>query len=82
MKFEESVIDQLKETLEILESALTDKRDSYPAQIIDENGTHDILETREEFLESMIDVSVTQLSMLLSDVEERKERKGKIKSVK
>ncbi|AMR06378.1 hypothetical protein [Bacillus thuringiensis] len=52
---------QLKEAIEILESAFTDSRDRYPATVTNEHGTFPCIVSRTEHLEALIEMALDLL---------------------
>lgn len=59
------ITDEQKEVLQdvcdVIESALQDERKMYPMQTIGENGTHNYLVTRQEFLEHIMEWTLNTL---------------------
>lgn len=76
------IIEILGETIEILESAFTDKKELYKV-IIHDGSEHGRVEyeTREEHLETLIDIAVQQLGITFDDLKNRELQKQKLKAL-
>jgi hypothetical protein len=72
-----STIKRLTEVIEILESAFEDKKPFYEVTIIGKDGERRELESREQHLESLIDIAL----QILDDVQERETIKSNFKLI-
>ncbi|PEI42615.1 hypothetical protein CN620_09175 [Bacillus pseudomycoides] len=54
-------MNDLKEAIEILESAFSDVRDRYPATLTNEHGTFPCVVSRTEHLEALIETALNHL---------------------
>ena len=59
----------LQEVCSIIDSALCDERKAYPTKVIDENGTHDCISSREEYLEGVMDYALTALGCVFPQID-------------
>lgn len=72
-----STVKRLTEAIEVLESAFENKKPFYEVTIIDNNGPRKEVESREQHLESLIDIAL----QILEDVQERVVKKSNFKVV-
>ncbi|MGM7719393.1 hypothetical protein [Metabacillus sp. Hm71] len=82
MKFDEKIINQLNEAIDILTSSYMDRKPFYEVTITDENGSRTVLESREEHLQTLIDVAIQEICNALEDIEDRNNRLDTLRVIK
>lgn len=82
MKHIDHVLTQLKDCVETLDLATRNVKSFYEMRVTDENGHRTVLETREKYLELLINVVSENLSFLIEEIEERESVKSNLKLIK